>query len=215
MPRKIPAFVNAADRASGIREALVADNVGMDSRLRQSFSSLLRVLAPSAATRLANQMDERLRAGEAFGAALKAVLPALAREAVEDAASRFEGGAVALFIVDLRDVLRHTLESAGRKLSRRHLGTGAFLARRMGDVSAALVDEQVEQHLINCVLSVTGLYAEAMTLELGRLDREKLAGALADVLRQLVGATLPRAQQVQTLDSLGAGYALGDRLAKA
>ncbi len=187
----------------------------MDSRLRQSFTSLLRVLAPSVATRLANRMDEHLLAGAAFGAALKDVLPALAAEAVEDAAGRFEGGAVALFIVDVRDALRDTLESTGRKLSRRHLATGAFLSRRMSDVSAALLDEHVEQHLINCVLSVTGLYAEAMTLELARLDKEKLARALAEVLRQLVGATLSRAQLAQTLDSLGAGCELTDRLAKA
>lgn len=165
----------------------------------------LRLARPSAASRVASRLSAALEAGEPLGAALRGAAELLSAEAVRDATARFEGGAAALFLADLRDALRRTLESAGRKLARRHPAAGGDLGQHLSALSGALTEEQVEQHLINCVLGVAGLCAEAAVLELGRVDPKRLERSLARWLGQLVGSVLSRRAQGQTLESLGAG----------
>jgi len=177
------------------------------SRLIRAVNPL-RLAMPSAASKVAARMNEALEAGDSLGSALRGATELLSAEAIRDATARFEGGAAALFIADVRDALMRTLESAGRKLSRQHPIAGGYLAKNLSAVSLSLTEEQVEQHLINCILAVAGLYAEAAVLELPRVDPKRLEQSLAEWLRQLIGSVLSRRAQGQTLESLGAGYDL-------
>lgn len=213
MPPEIRRFVNRPDRAPGIREVAGAENPHMErtpGRLDRLIRAAnpLRLALPSAASRVAARVSERLEAGDSLGTALRGAAELLSAEAVRDATGRFDGGAAALFIADVRDALVRTLDSTGRKLSRRHPGAGAYLGKHLSAVARALADEQVEQHLINCVLGVAGLHAEAAVLEPTRVDPKRLQRSLAEWLRQLIGSTLSGHAQGQTLDSLGAGYDL-------
>lgn len=106
----------------------------------------------------ARELVKALRAGRSLGEALTDVAPTLAKVAVNEAAARFEGGALALFIVDVRDSLRRQLDDAGR------LSEDALISGALRLVSTKVDGETFVQHLINELLRATGLYVEAQPL---------------------------------------------------
>jgi hypothetical protein len=152
----------------------------------------------SPAVRYADELGLRLSGGAPLGAALRASFPALARVAVKDAARRFEGGAVALFIVDLRDALASTVAGAANELERRDASTWRVLSRRLEAFAEALSGDTFVQHLVNTCLEATQLYTESMPLEPEALDVDALAAAVAALLSRSLGAVLSRAELAQT-----------------
>lgn len=130
-----------------------------------------------------------LGAEASLGAALRASGPALAKVAVREAARRFDSGAVALLIADVRDSLRRQLVSAARTLDGR--GERA-LALSLGAVARRLNEDTFVQHLVNAVLEACELYTEAQPLEprLGTLRR--VEAAVTALLERSLCVLLPR-----------------------
>lgn len=100
-----------------------------------------------------------LHAGRSLGEALQQAAPHLARVAVSEAAGKFEGGALALFIVDVRDSLGRQLLDAGR------LVQDAALMSSLRTASNNVDGDTFVQHLINTLLASTSLYVESMAVE--------------------------------------------------
>jgi hypothetical protein len=168
------------------------------TRLRQVLKGLLpwKPLAPS--VKLADEVAVRLVAGSSVGAALCASFPALAAWAVRMACARFEGGAVALLIVDVRDGLQAiTLEASGALAGRGRAWRSP--AECLEHVACAFADDTFVQHLINTSLEAAGVYTESMPLEAGAVDEARLARAVAELLVRSLPAILSRAQLSQTV----------------
>jgi hypothetical protein len=100
-----------------------------------------------------------LQSGMSLGEALKHAAPMLAKVAVSEAAASFDGGALALLIVDVRDSLRRQLLVAGREVQ------DASLLTALASASYHVDQETFVGHLINAMLSVTGLYVESQALD--------------------------------------------------
>ena len=153
--------------------------------------------------RLAEAVLEGLGAGRPFGVTLRASLEHVVSTSVDVALLRFESGAVALFIVDLRDALVRRFERAAAVAAERADAPGGRWVRaRLRSVAVALKTEMVEQHLINAVLGVTGLYAEAMTLDPSRVDRDALVRQVTTMLQQSLSTVFNRAELAVTLDEV-------------
>jgi hypothetical protein len=119
----------------------------------------------------ARALVDALQRGSSLGEALTDAAPQLARVAVSEAARAFEGGALALFIVDVRDAL-------GRQLSRAGLLSQDALIRTALEQAAQRVDDDTfVQHLINTLLEANELYVESMPVE--RLREARCEKALA------------------------------------
>jgi hypothetical protein len=118
-------------------------------------------------------LAEALARGEALGPAVMAWAPEAVASAVREAAGRFESGAVALFIVDVRDGLLRRLEhEQGTLTGLQREYFGAFVAR--------LRDDDGQQRLINAVLEGAGL-----PLELSAFS-PRLAGPVVGAVSRLV-----------------------------
>lgn len=143
----------------------------------------------------ADEVALRLADGGSLGPALRASFPTLAELAVHAATQRFEGGAVALLIVDLRDALTSTVSGAADELSRRDVTT---CSEPLHALAHALAGDTFVQHLINTCLEATLLYTESMPLEPDAIDTERLAAAVAALLSRSLPAALSRAQLAQT-----------------
>lgn len=125
-----------------------------------------------------------LRGGASLGEALASAAPVLARVAVSEAARKFDGGAVGLFIVDVRDAL-------GMQLSRAGVLSQDVLIRTALEQAARRVDDDTfVQHLINTLLEVTGVYVEAMPVE--RLPEAKCTRALSELFTRALCMLISR-----------------------
>jgi hypothetical protein len=100
-----------------------------------------------------------LHGGSTLGEALQVSAVILAKASVSDAAMRFEGGAVALFIVDVRDALKRQLLEAAVAVK------DAPLAQALTGAAKAVDDEAFVGHLINTLLAATELYTETQPVE--------------------------------------------------
>lgn len=100
-----------------------------------------------------------LHEGASLGEALQQTAGVLAKISVHEAASRFEGGVLALFIVDVRDSLRRQLLEAAV------LVMDAPVASALRSAAKAVNDDTFVQHLINSLLTATGLYVESMPVQ--------------------------------------------------
>lgn len=154
---------------------------------------LLRT-GPSSAAGVLMQFLER---GEPLGRALRTAGPALASAAVTDALRRFESGAVALFIVELRDSLRRQLYEAGVEL---HAADEQPLARVLTLVAARLDDDTFIQHLVNAVLAATDLYSEALPFEPRRKTLRRVEAAVSDVFLRSLCVLLTRSEAAHTVN---------------
>ncbi len=115
------------------------------------------------------QLVAALQDGACLGEALQTTATVLAKISVHEAASRFEGGVLALFIVEVRDSLRRQLleASAGVK--------DAPMASALRSAANAVNGDTFVQHLINSMLTATDLYVESMpvvSLREARCSRE-------------------------------------------
>lgn len=108
------------------------------------------------------QLVAALHDGANLKEALERAATALAKASVHDAAARFDGGALALVIVDVRDALRRQLVEAAS------LVQDAPVSQALIGAAAAVDEEAFVGHLINAMLRATDLYTEAHALE--RLD---------------------------------------------
>lgn len=158
----------------------------MSSLLMPAFADRLwrRVKPRPDADAGANALVAALREGASLGDALAGAGPVLARVAVSEAARSFEGGALALFIVDVRDAL-------GRQLSRAGVLSQDAQVRAALELAAHRVDDDTfVQHLINTLLEVNGVYVEAMPVE--RLDEAKCTRALAGLFERALCSLISR-----------------------
>lgn len=117
-----------------------------------------------------------LQAGSTLGEALQASAVALAKTSVADAADRFEGGALALFIVDVRDALKRQLGEAALSVK------DVALRQALLGAARAVDDDAFVGHLINALLQATGLYTEAQVVE--RLEARKCARAVTELFQR-------------------------------
>lgn len=118
------------------------------------------------------QLVAALRDGVSLGDALQQTAATLAKTAVHEAAASFDGGVLALFIVDVRDSLRRQLLEASTTV------LDAPLASALRSAAKAVNDDTFVQHLINSLLAATDLYVESMPLQSlseGRCAREVTA----------------------------------------
>lgn len=166
-------------------------------RLAAVLKGLLPSRPVSPAAQLADELSLRLRDGGALGPALRASFPVLGTLAVGHAVGRFEGGAVALLIVDVRDGLVSLVSSSAAELQRRDARAWAFTSERLGRLALALNGDTFVQHLINTCLEATGVYTESHALERDAVDVEGLARAVTELLSRSLVAMLPRAELSQ------------------
>lgn len=167
-------------------------------RLAQVLKGLLpsRPVAPPVT--YAEELALRLADGATLGPALRASFPVLAELSVQAAAQRFDGGAVALLIVDVRDALAATVAGAAHELVRRDSSTWSGTSQRLHVLAEALAGDTFVQHLINTCLEATGVYTESMPLEPDAVDVEKLSAAVSTLLSRSLSAVLSRAELAQT-----------------
>lgn len=125
-----------------------------------ALSTVWRQVRPKADLSAAShELAAALRSGMTLCEGLTATAPALARVAVREASDRFEGGALALFIVDVRDSLRRQLLEASAGVM------DAPMAGALRFAAHGVNGDTFVQHLINSLLGATGLYVESMPLE--------------------------------------------------
>lgn len=105
------------------------------------------------------QLVAALREGTSLGDALQQTAALLAKTSVHEAAARFDGGVLALFIVDVRDSLRRQLLEAAA------LVLDAPVASALRTAANAVNADTFVQHLINALLKATDLYVESMPVE--------------------------------------------------
>ncbi len=111
------------------------------------------------------QLVAALHDGASLGEALQQSATTLAKISVHEAAARFEGGVLALFIVEVRDSLRRQLLEAAT------LVLDAPVAAALRKAATAVNDDTFVQHLINALLKATDLYVESMPVESLRESR--------------------------------------------
>lgn len=169
------------------------------TRLTQVLKALLpsRPVPPS--VKLADELALRLSHGGALGPALRASFPTLSALAVGRACARFEGGAVALLIVDIRDALAGLTAAAAAELTRRDADAWGWTAGRLEALARALGDDTFVQHLINTCLEATHVYTESMPLDAHAVDDAALARAVTELLSRSLPAVLSRAELNQSV----------------
>lgn len=165
----------------------------------------LRFLGAWSPDRAAAQLEVHLREGDNFGEALSCVLPELVADAARSAHDKFDGGAVALLIVDFRDALHRRLSRLAETLAERERPWALYSSARLTQLSLALHDETVEQHLINTVLELTGAWAEIVPVVRAEVDAVRLASSVMELLLRALPAIFTRHELAQTLVSLGGG----------
>lgn len=159
------------------------------------LGSALRSLRPVPAT-AAPALVRALEREAPLGRAFREVSPALARVAVRAAARRFDSGAVALLIVDVKDTLRQQLYDAALALQAR--GELA-LAHSLASVVQRLDDDTFAQHLVNAVLQATDLYTEAQVFEPGVVALRRIEDAVVVLLERSLCVLLTRNEAARTV----------------
>ena len=170
--------------------------------LLQSLKSLnpLRKLAPSPASAAANS----LIAGQTLMEVMRDASDSIARQAVKEALEEFSDGPAALLITCLLESSAAAWTSLGRQLKvhpRMPAATSGWVSMRMTDYGRSLAGDVMTQHLINLVLSVTGLHVEALVLTRAEVDARRLTERLAELLKQGLSSGLSRADLAHTLSS--------------
>jgi hypothetical protein len=125
-----------------------------------------------------------LQNGRSLSEALSEAAPMLARVAVSDAARAFEGGALALFIVDVRDALGRQLSRAGT------LSQDALIRTALEQASRRVDDDTFVQHLINTLLEANEVYVEALPVE--RLQEGRCVRALTELFNRALCLLISR-----------------------
>lgn len=131
------------------------------------------------------QLAATLQGGARLGDALQACASVLAKTSVSDAAGKFEGGALALFIVDVRDALQRQLLEAAAAVK------DAPLAEALHHAARAVNDDAFVQHLINTLLAATELYVEAQAVE--RLDERRCTREVSALFQRSLCVLVSRA----------------------
>lgn len=125
-----------------------------------ALSTVWRQFRPKADLSAAShELAQSLRAGMTLCEALTATAPALARVAVREASDKFDGGALGLFIVDVRDSLKRQLIEASQ------LVMDAPMSGALRYAARGVNGDTFVQHLINSLLAATELYVESMPLQ--------------------------------------------------
>lgn len=125
-----------------------------------ALSSVWRLVRPKAdPSQASRELAQALRDGLTLCEALTATSESLAQVAVREASDKFDGGALALFIVDVRDSLRRQLLEASQ------LVQDAPMAGALRVAARRVNGDTFVQHLINCLLAATELYVESMPLQ--------------------------------------------------
>ena len=152
----------------------------------------------------ANRVTSALRQGQSLGEVMRDASDHIARQAVKDALEEFSDGPAALLITCLIESSNAGFERLAIELSRSsQLPTeaAAWVAARMTDYGQSLSDDLMSQHLINLVLSVTGLHVEALILTRDDVDARRLTERLAELLKQGLSSGLLRSDLAQTLST--------------
>ena len=105
------------------------------------------------------QLVAALHDGASLGEALQQTATVLAKNSVHEAAARFDGGVLALFIVEVRDSLRRQLLEASVMV------LDAPVTTALRSAANAVNDDTFVQHLINSLLTATDLYVESMPVQ--------------------------------------------------
>lgn len=163
------------------------------------LSQALRRLTPAALARAvtpAEELARRLKNGELVGDALRTVFPQVAAGAAMQAKARFEGGAVALFIVDLRDALRTGLHELANGLTQQDPGF-ARVAERITALANSVEGDTFVQHLINTCLSTLNVYTESHAIDASQLSNAPCAKQVGELLSRSLSSVMSRAEQAQ------------------
>lgn len=139
----------------------------------------------------ARALVKSLEAGRNLGEALEDAGPLLAKVAVSEASARFEGGALALFIVEVRDSLRRQLELAGQRS-----GDPLIIGALCG-ASTRVDGDTFVQHLVNELLRVTELYVEAQPLL--KVPEAKCAVAVTELFQRSLCVLISRTDAARVL----------------
>lgn len=131
------------------------------------------------------QLVATLQGGARLGQALQACAEVLAKTSVSDAARQFEGGALALFIVDVRDALERQLLEAADGVK------DAPLCEALHHAARAVNDDAFVQHLINTLLAATELYVESQAVE--RLDERRCTREVTALFQRSLCVIVSRA----------------------
>ena len=152
----------------------------------------------------ATQAENGLLAGHTLMEVMRDASDAVARSAVRDALEEFSDGPAALLITCLLESTAAAWSTLGEQLeaSKRLPAQGAgWVCTRMTDYGHSLGGDVMTQHLINLVLSVTGLHVEALILTAAEVDSRRLTERLAELLRQGLSSGLSRGDLAQTLST--------------
>lgn len=179
------------------------------------LSQALRRLTPAGlrAVTPAEELAKRLRNGAPIGDALRSVFPHVAQAAAVTARARFEGGAAALLIVDLRDALRSELLDLACGLAQQDAGFSA-LAARLEALACSVEGDTFVQHLINTCLSSLNVYTESHPVEVAQLGPAPCAVQVGELLCRSLSSVMTRAEQSQRF-AANENVGLGDTLANA
>ena len=160
----------------------------------------LKKLARSPASRAA----DGLLAGQTLMEVMRDACDALARQAVREALVEFSDGPAALLITCLLEASTAGWAALGGQLkttSRLPPEHARWASARLTDYGRSLASDEMTQHLINLVLSVTGLHVEALILTREQVDAHSLTERLAELLKQGLSSGLSRADLARTLSS--------------
>lgn len=169
-------------------------------RIFQTLKTLnpLGKLGPSPAARV----SAALEAGQSLGDVMRDSSDAIARQAVRDALEEFSDGPAALLITCLIESTAEGYERLGLELTRSSQlprESAAWVAARLTGYGQSLNNDLMSQHLINLVLSVTGLHVEALILTRADVDARRLTDRLAELLKQGLSSGVSRSDLAQTL----------------
>ena len=170
--------------------------------LRSTIKALnpLRKLARTPASRA----TEALLSGQTLLEVMREASDAVAREAVREALEEFSDGPAALLITCLLESATAGWQQLGADLrasSRVPSSSAAWVSARMHQYADTLGTEVMTQHLINLVLSVTGLHVEALILTRADVDADRLTDQLAELLKKGLSSGLSRTDLAQTLST--------------
>jgi hypothetical protein len=170
--------------------------------LLQTLKSLnpLKKLGASPATQAASA----LREGQSLGDVMREASDKIAAQAVREALDAFSDGPAALLITCLIESSTAGWERLAAQLSAsKDLAPEAssWVAARMVGYGQCLNEELMQQHLINLVLSVTGLHVEMLVLTRNDVDARVLTVRLAELLKKGLSSGLSRNDLAQTVTS--------------
>ncbi len=171
-------------------------------RLLESIKSFnpLSKLRPSAAARIA----AGLQGGQTLADVLREASDSIAKTAVHEALDAFTDGPAALFITCLIESTTagwERLASALVEANQLPREGSVWVGARMIAYGQSLHGDLMSQHLINVVLSVTGLHVEALLLDRKDIDARRLTEKLAELLKNGMSSGISRNDLAQSLVS--------------